>query len=313
MTCGSRTQAHARSALRRARRGGAVRHHVADPGRRGRAQGCISTSVPGSLELTEMLMVLVIFAGAAAGVACAASTWCSIRSTRCSQRWVRRAQRFVVELLCAAALAGVAWLMWVKAGNMMEYGDTTAQLKIPQGPFVYVMSVLCAVTALVHLLLIVAPTSAPPPWRRRAGGACDRSPDRFRRDLPARAAARAVGVRDGLRRLRRPGPDARLAGHRQRRGAGGLRDRLRLHAVGGAAVRADGQLRRPRRAGAGAVPRRLRLHRPRARRPGACHRAGLRRLRRDLRLVDRHRGDDEQGRLPVDEASSATPTTSPPA
>ena len=37
--------------------------------------------------------------------------------------------------------------------------------------------------------------------------------------------------------------------------------------------------------------------------------AGLRRLRRDLRLVDRDRGDDEQGRLPADEAAAAMPTT----
>jgi TRAP-type C4-dicarboxylate transport system permease small subunit len=75
------------------------------------------------------------------------------------ERRVRRAQGFVVDLLCAAALAGVAWLMWVKAGQMTAYGDTTAQLKIPQGPFVYLMSLLCAVTALVHLLLVFAPTT----------------------------------------------------------------------------------------------------------------------------------------------------------
>jgi hypothetical protein len=60
--------------------------------------------------------------------------------------------------------------MWVKAGNMMEYGDTTAQLKIPQGPFVYVMSVLCGLTALVHLLLIVAPTAHHHPGIDDPGG-----------------------------------------------------------------------------------------------------------------------------------------------
>ena len=118
----------------------------------------LSTSVPGSLELTEMLMVLVIFAGL---------PLVSLRGEHVVfdsldpllEQWVRRAQGFVVNLLCAAALAGMAWLMWVKAGQMMQYGDTTAQLKIPQGPFVYLMSGLCALTALVHLLLIVAPTS----------------------------------------------------------------------------------------------------------------------------------------------------------
>ena len=129
----------------------------------------ISASVPGSLELTEMLMVLVIFAGL---------PLVSLRGEHVVfdsldpllERWVRRAQGFVVELLCAAALAGIAWLMWIKAGNMMSYGDTTAQLKIPQGPFVYIMSALCALTALVHLLLIFAPTSHHHPGVDIAGG-----------------------------------------------------------------------------------------------------------------------------------------------
>ncbi len=118
----------------------------------------LSTSVPGSLELTEMLMVLVIFAGL---------PLVSLRGEHVVfdsldpllERWLRRAQGLVVDLLCAAALAGVAWLMWVKAGNMVEYGDTSAQLMIPQGPFVYLMSLLCALTALVHVLLIFVPTS----------------------------------------------------------------------------------------------------------------------------------------------------------
>jgi TRAP-type C4-dicarboxylate transport system permease small subunit len=130
----------------------------------------ISTSVPGSLEMTEMLMVLVIFAGL---------PLVSLRGEHVIfdsldpllERWVRRAQGLVVELLCAAALAGVAWLMWVKAGNMVAYGDTSAQLKIPQGPFVYLMSVLCAVTALVHLLLIFVPTTHHHPGIEAPGGA----------------------------------------------------------------------------------------------------------------------------------------------
>jgi TRAP-type transport system small permease protein len=129
----------------------------------------IDTSVTGSLEMTEMLMVLVIFAG---------MPLVSLRGEHVVfdsldpllEAWVRRAQGFVVDLLCAAALAGMAWLMWVKAGNMMQYGDTTAQLKIPQGPFVYLMSVLCALTGLVHLLLTFAPISHHHPGVDEGGG-----------------------------------------------------------------------------------------------------------------------------------------------
>jgi TRAP-type transport system small permease protein len=118
----------------------------------------LSTSVPGSLELTELLMVAVIFAGlplvSLRGehvVFDSLDPWLS--------RAVRRVQDVLVDLLCALLFAAVAWLMWVKAGQMAQYGDTTAQLKIPQGPFVYGMSTLCGLTALVHLLLVLAPTA----------------------------------------------------------------------------------------------------------------------------------------------------------
>ena len=117
----------------------------------------LSTSVPGSLELTELLMVVVIFAGL---------PLVSLRGEHVVfdsldpllPAWLRRLQQTLVDLACAGALAGIAWLMWSKAGQMAEFGDTTAQLKIPQSPFVYLMSGLLGVTALVHLLLAFAPT-----------------------------------------------------------------------------------------------------------------------------------------------------------
>jgi TRAP-type C4-dicarboxylate transport system permease small subunit len=117
----------------------------------------LSTSVPGSLELTELLMVVVIFAGL---------PLVSLRGEHVVfdsldpllERTLRRAQGLVVDLLVTALLAGMAWLMWSKAGQMAEFGDTTAQLKIPQSPFVYLMSGLLGTTALVHLLLAFAPT-----------------------------------------------------------------------------------------------------------------------------------------------------------
>jgi TRAP-type transport system small permease protein len=117
----------------------------------------ISTSVPGSLELTELLMVVVIFAGL---------PLVSLRGEHVVfdsldpliEKTIRRAQGLVVDLIVAALLLGMAWLMWNKAAQMGQYGDTTAQLKIAQSPFVYLMSGLLGLTALVHLLLAFAPT-----------------------------------------------------------------------------------------------------------------------------------------------------------
>jgi TRAP-type C4-dicarboxylate transport system permease small subunit len=118
----------------------------------------LSTSVPGSLELTELLMVVVIF-GALPLVALRGEhvVFDSIDPLLAAR--MRRVQGVVIDGLCALLLAGMAWLMWIKAGNMLEYGDTTAQLKIPQPPFVYAMSVLCGLTGLVHLLLMVEPVT----------------------------------------------------------------------------------------------------------------------------------------------------------
>ena len=109
----------------------------------------LSQSVTGSLELTEILMVVVIFA---------ALPLVSLKGEHVVfdsldpllPAGLRRLQRAAVDLLCCAALAALAWLMWDKAAQMAGYGDTTAQLKLPLGPFVRLMAVLCGLTALVH-------------------------------------------------------------------------------------------------------------------------------------------------------------------
>lgn len=118
----------------------------------------LSQSVTGSLEVTEILMVVVIFA---------ALPLVSLRGEHVvfdsldhlMPAWLRRLQQGLVDLACAAALGGLAWLMWDKARQMASYGDTTAQLQLPMGPFVGLMAVLCGLTALVHLLLLLQPTA----------------------------------------------------------------------------------------------------------------------------------------------------------
>jgi hypothetical protein len=47
--------------------------------------------------------------------------------------------------------------MWGHATQFASYGETTAQLRIAKAPFIYGMSVLCAITAVAHLLLAFWP------------------------------------------------------------------------------------------------------------------------------------------------------------
>jgi TRAP-type C4-dicarboxylate transport system permease small subunit len=116
----------------------------------------LSHSITGSLEITELLMVVVIF-GALPLVSRrgehvefdSLDPWLPL--------WFRRAQSAVVHLLCAVVLLALGWLMWRTGGQFLETGETTAQLQILKAPFLYGMGVLCAVTGLVHLAMVREP------------------------------------------------------------------------------------------------------------------------------------------------------------
>jgi len=133
----------------------------------------LSESVPGSLELTELLMVVVIFAGLPL-VSLKGEHVVFDSLDPWVPRWFRRLQHALVDLLCLLALVGLAWLMWDKGGQMAEYWDTTAQLKLSLAPFVKVMSGLIAVTAFVHALLILQPVG-----HHHIGVDEDQEPDDF--------------------------------------------------------------------------------------------------------------------------------------
>lgn len=113
-------------------------------------------SIPGSLELTELMMVMVIFG---------ALPLVSERGEHVEfdsldpylPLWLRRTQSVLVQLLCACTLLGLGWLMWRTGGQFLETGETTAQLKILKAPFIYGMAVLCAATGVIHLLLLALP------------------------------------------------------------------------------------------------------------------------------------------------------------
>ena len=49
------------------------------------------------------------------------------------------------SIWCAALiLIGLAWRVYIKAGKIAGYGDTTDVLRIPVGPFVYFMALMVA-------------------------------------------------------------------------------------------------------------------------------------------------------------------------
>lgn len=58
---------------------------------------------------------------------------------------------------CAAIMFFLTWQVWIKAGKIYGYGDTTDVLRITVGPFVYFMAVMIALTGLIHLYKVFVP------------------------------------------------------------------------------------------------------------------------------------------------------------
>ena len=112
----------------------------------------LNNSIPGSLEMTELLMVIVIF-GALPLVSERGEHVVFDSLDPYLPEALKKFQRAGVHLLCGAALLALGWLMWQTGTDFLQSGETTAQLKILKAPFIYGMGVLCAFTGIVHLTL----------------------------------------------------------------------------------------------------------------------------------------------------------------
>lgn len=64
------------------------------------------------------------------------------------------------HLVCAGTFLGLAWLIWLKAGKIAAYGDTTDVLKIVIAPFVYFMAIMIAVSGAIHVWKVFHPGAA---------------------------------------------------------------------------------------------------------------------------------------------------------
>jgi TRAP-type C4-dicarboxylate transport system permease small subunit len=115
-----------------------------------------SNSIPGSLEMTEMLMVIVIFASL---------PLVSLRGEHVLfdsldpylPDWVLHAQKAIIHGVLALLLIALAFLMWKTGGEFLASGETTAQLQVPKAPFIYGMAVMCGLAGIVHIALIFQP------------------------------------------------------------------------------------------------------------------------------------------------------------
>ncbi len=110
----------------------------------------LNRPVLGSVELTELLMVALIFAAIPLVTLSHGHVVVDIFSLLVPRR-ARPFQRAAGHLLACGISGLLATVAWQKAVSVSRYGDLTPMINIPLGPFVYAMSLLLALNALVHL------------------------------------------------------------------------------------------------------------------------------------------------------------------
>jgi TRAP-type C4-dicarboxylate transport system permease small subunit len=113
-------------------------------------------SIPGSLEITELLMLVVIFFGLPLASLKGEHVFFDLLDQFLPGR-LRTAQAALANAICAGLLLGASWLVWGRAARTASQGDITAQLQISVAPFHYMAACLLLLTALVHLVLVFRP------------------------------------------------------------------------------------------------------------------------------------------------------------
>lgn len=116
----------------------------------------LSRPLPGSSEITEVMMAILIYAGLPVVSERNAHISVDLFGGGLSPA-MARLRETIVRLLCALVLAVLAWRLWAYAEQIRAMKDVTEYLRLPQAPFASAMSVLAALAALFELYRAVRP------------------------------------------------------------------------------------------------------------------------------------------------------------
>jgi TRAP-type C4-dicarboxylate transport system permease small subunit len=120
------------------------------------ARYLLNRPIRGAFELTELALLVLIFAGlplvSHADEHVTMDFIDRILPPGLVGAWIR-----AMHGVCAALMFFLTWQIWIKAGRISAYGDTTDTLRILVGPFVYFMVAMIALTGLIHLYKVFVP------------------------------------------------------------------------------------------------------------------------------------------------------------
>lgn len=107
--------------------------------------------IRGAFELTELLLLVLIFAGLPLVSRADEHVTMEFADRLLAPAHLRVLLRSI-HVLVAALMFFMAWQVWIRAGRVAAYGDATDVLRIAYGPFVYFMAAMVAAAGAIHLV-----------------------------------------------------------------------------------------------------------------------------------------------------------------
>ena len=111
-----------------------------------------NSPIPGSFEITELMLATLIFAGLPLVTAHKEQVTVDLFDRFIPLGW-QGIRDFIIYLTSGVLTLILGYLVFRKALEIQEYGDVTAMLYIPIAPMVYFMSVALVLTGLVFIAL----------------------------------------------------------------------------------------------------------------------------------------------------------------
>lgn len=134
------------------------------------ARKFLPNSIRGAVELTELLMLVMIFFALPLVALAHEHIVFDLLDRTLPARWVRW-QKALSQALTAAVFGGAAWLVWQRSLRTASVGDMTSALEIRLAPFHTMAAVLLGLCAVAHAWLAWREASAP-----RGSGAAEHAP-----------------------------------------------------------------------------------------------------------------------------------------
>jgi TRAP-type C4-dicarboxylate transport system permease small subunit len=117
----------------------------------------LDRSLPGAVELTEFLLLLLIFLALPVTTLYGEHVIFDLLDKLMPPRWRRWLHR-LANAICVAIMGGAAWLVFERAQRTAQMQDYTPILHLPLAPLHYAAAAFLGLDALMHLYLALRAT-----------------------------------------------------------------------------------------------------------------------------------------------------------